>query len=275
MKERDGSTNAQFAGSIPTLYDRHLGPVIFEPYAEELTRRVVVGPGGRVLEVACGTGIVTRRLRERLGENATLTATDLNVGMIECAKRKPGMPAGIEWRQADATALPFEDGLFDAVICQFGIMFVPDKAAAMREARRVLKPGGSFVFNVWGTLAQNPFARIVHETVADFFPTDPPDFYLVPFGFNDREIIRRMLEEAGFEAIEFEDVPLEGRAASAEEFAIGLVEGNPIAIAISERGVAETAEIVEAVAEAVAKELEDRPVKVRLHAIVVAAKRPK
>jgi ubiquinone/menaquinone biosynthesis C-methylase UbiE len=272
MKESVKDTNAQFAGSIPALYDKHKGPVIFEPYAENLVGRVTVPKGGRVLEVACGTGIVTQRLRARLDAGVHIVATDLNEDMIDCAKQKLASATGIEWRQADASALPFGDGEFDAVVCQFGIMFVPDKQAAMREARRVLKPGGTFLFNVWGTFSQNPFARIAHETIASFFPKDPPNFYLVPFGFNDRPTIQRMLEEAGFEAVKVDDVQLKGKSVSAADFAIGLVEGSPVSLAIRDRGVTAMAPIEAAVAKALARELGDRPVRVPMLAIVVTAK---
>jgi ubiquinone/menaquinone biosynthesis C-methylase UbiE len=154
--------NAQFAGSIPAAYDRYLGPILFQPYAQDLINRLKVGENSSVLELACGTGILTRVLRDRLPQTARLVATDLNEPMIATAARKFGQDELIEWKQADASSLPFEDGSFDAVVCQFGIMFVPDKALSAREAHRVLKPGGVFLFNVWDSLEHNDLGRIAH-----------------------------------------------------------------------------------------------------------------
>ena len=193
-------THARFTGSIPENYDRYLGPFLFEPYAQDLVRRLDAKEGARVLEIACGTGIVTRRLREHLPPASALVATDLNPPMLEIARRKLGAVKGIDWRQADACALPFPDASFDAAVCQFGLMFVPDKPAACREARRVLVKGGTFLLSTWGALAQNPVGRIAYETVASFFPADPPDFYTVPFGLHQPEVVRGFLAAGGFTA---------------------------------------------------------------------------
>jgi ubiquinone/menaquinone biosynthesis C-methylase UbiE len=230
--------NARFLGTIPELYDRHLGPVVFEPYAADLVRRVAVDPGASVLEVACGTGIVTRHLRQRLPATVKLTATDLNQPMIDYARSKPGFDAlePIEWRTADAAALPFPAASFDALVCQFGFMFVPDKDAAFREARRVLKGGGLLAFNVWDSLAHNAFGRIAHEIISGFFAADAPNFYQIPFGFHDPDVLRHLLEANGFGKIELDHVALGVRSASARSLATGLVKGNPVAIAIQERG---------------------------------------
>ena len=189
--------NAQFAGSIPAAYDRYLGPVLFQPYAEDLAARLKVDANGSVLELACGTGILTRILRDRLPAATRLVATDLNEPMIENAAQKFRQGEAVEWRQADASSLPFDDASFDAVVCQFGIMFVPDKALSAREAHRVLKPGGVFLFNVWDSMEYNDLGRIAHETISSFFEKDPPTFYQVPFGYHDQNEIRRVLESAG------------------------------------------------------------------------------
>ncbi|HKP92431.1 MAG TPA: methyltransferase domain-containing protein, partial [Chthoniobacterales bacterium] len=196
--------NALFAGSIPATYDRYLGPMFFEPYAEDLAGRLDVVENSLVLELACGTGIVTRKLRDRLPASAKLIATDLNEPMFRHAAIKFQKEEAVEWKQADACALPFGDQLFDAVVCEFGIMFVPDKALCAREARRVLKRGGTFLFNTWGSLPENPLGRIPHETIARFFEKDPPTFYQVPFGYYDRDEIKRTLEAAGFRQIRIE-----------------------------------------------------------------------
>src|SRR5215469_11847475 len=164
-------TDAVFAGSIPAFYDRYLGPLLFEPYARDLAGRLANIAQGRVLETAAGTGILVRTLPEAVA----IVATDLNQPMIDFAAAQPG-GGRVTWRQADALALPFEEKSFDAVACQFGVMFFPDKRAAYREARRVLKPGGRFVFSVWDRLAENELSQIVSETVAALFSEDQPRF---------------------------------------------------------------------------------------------------
>ena len=166
-------TSASFTGSIPEHYDTCSGPAIFDRWAEDFVRRLPEEIDGDVLEVACGTGVVTRRLRARLDPAVRLVATDLSGDMVAYARRKLGEPAGVEWREADAVALPFPDASFGAVVCQLGIMFVPDKAAAMREARRVLVPGGLFAFNVWDRLEANPHAKAVSDAIAALLPGDP------------------------------------------------------------------------------------------------------
>ena len=162
-------TSAGFTGSIPEHYDTAAGPAIFDRWAEDFVRRLPEFEGD-VLDVACGTGLVTRRLRARLDPAVRLVATVLSGDMVAYARRKLGEPAGVEWREADAVALPFPDGSFGAVVCQLGIMFVPDKAAAMREARRVLVPGGLFAFNVWDKLEANLHALAVSDAIAALLP---------------------------------------------------------------------------------------------------------
>lgn len=264
--------NAKFEGSIPENYDRYLGPVLFEPYARDLACRLEVQDGARVLEVACGTGIATRHLRDRLPPGARFVATDLNQPMLDHARRKLAATGGIEWRPADACALPFPDASFDAVLCQFGLMFVPDKAAALGEARRVLARGGTFLFNVWDSLERNRFARIAHETVAGFFPGDPPTFYQVPFSLHREDELRPLLAGAGFEGVRIERLSCDGESPSARELAIGLVDGNPVANAIRERGGIEIGRVKEAVAAAIGRAFGDRPVRIPLHALVVTAR---
>src|SRR5438034_4528997 len=189
--------NAQFAGSIPAAYDRYLGPVLFPPYAEDLAARLKVDANGSVLELACGTGILTRILRDRLPAATRLVATDLNEPMIQNAAQKFRQGEAVEWRQADASSLPFDDASFDAVACQFGIMFVPDKALSAREARRVLKPGGVFLFNVWDSMEHNDLGRIAHETISSFFGMGPPTFHQAPFGSQRRNEISPLRESVG------------------------------------------------------------------------------
>lgn len=259
--------NVVFAGAIPENYDRYLGPVIFEPYAEDLVSRLKGKKFERVLEIACGTGIVTRRLRDTLPATTEIVATDLNPDMFEFAKRKFEKRENIRWQQADACALPFADSSFDAVICQFGFMFVPDKAAAMREAYRVLNRNGLFHFNVWDSFDANPFADIANTTIASFFDRDPPKFYQIPFSLHDSGQVRELLRNAGFEKIEpfVETKPC--RANSAREFATGLVRGNPVGAEAEERGV-DPKKLIEAVAKQLAEGFGAAPFESTMQAIV-------
>ncbi len=219
--------HAAFAGSVPEYYERHLRRVFFEPYAEDMAARVQ-GQPGPFLELACGTGILTRRLLERLPADARLTSTDLNPPMLAEAQRQVAADPRVEWGQADMTALPFEAGRFGTVVCQFGFMFPSDKAAIFREARRMLRPGGSLLFSVWDSLEENPANPAVLRALSRLLPDDPPKFLEVPFGFHDEALIRRLMEAAGFTAIRIERVAKECRSPSAREFAVGLVRGTPL-----------------------------------------------
>ena len=263
--------NARFQGSIPELYDRHLGPVIFEPYAEDLARRVIADAPQPVLELASGTGILTAQLRARLAPSNRVVATDLNQAMIDYAQAKLGGTEQIDWQTADAANLPFPPNSFSAVACQFGLMFVPDKAAPFREAQRVLVDNGMFAFNVWDAFEHNPFGRLAHETIRGFFPTDPPNFYEVPFGFHDVDVLRRLLADNGFGYIQLERLTLEARSPTARSFAIGLVKGNPVCLTIQERGGA-LEPIVDALAAAFVRIGGDHPFRSTMQAIVVTAR---
>lgn len=263
-----------FVGRVPEHYDRYLTPLLFDPFAEDLVGRLAVRDGMRVLEVGCGTGIVTRRLVARLAGRGDVVATDLNEAMLAHARARLPDPGGVTWRQADATRLPFETGTFDAVLCQFAIMFFPDKAAGAREAFRVLKPGGAWLFNAFDALEHNPIQRLAHETIAAFFPADPPRFYTVPFGYHDTRVIESLLRDAGFEDVRCERVAKEGTSPSAEEAAIGLIDGNPVVGEIVQRRPDALGEIRAAVAARLARELGDRPVRGPLRAVVATARRP-
>jgi SAM-dependent methyltransferase len=262
--------NLSFSGSIPQLYDRYMGPVLFEPYAIDLARRVAANAGGPVLEMACGTGIVTKQLRAQLAPDVQIVATDLSQPMLDYAKTKLADLKNVDWRQADIAALPFADASFGAVVCQYGLMFVPDKQAAFREARRVLRTGGLFAFNVWDTVEKNPFASIIHEALAQLFPQDPPKFP-TPFSFCDHDVLRQLLSAHSFGEVNLETVILEARSESAKGLATGFIQGSPFSAAIQERGMPfETA--IEAATEALARHGGAAPFRSALQAVVVTAR---
>lgn len=267
-------THSEFVGSIPEIYDQHLGPLLFEHYAADLAGRLKVPPGGRVLELACGTGIATERLRAALPEDVEIVATDLNEAMLDFARNQRGDLAKVRYRVADALDLPFEDGSFDAVACQFGVMFFPDKAAGAREAARVLKPGGTYVFNVWDSLDRNPVIKITQDTIRGFFNGDSPTFLSTPFGYHALDPIVALLHDAGFGALDISVVPTVVERPSARDVALGCIEGNPGIHEIRARATAPVEEIVDAVAAALRQNFGDAPLRTPLQAIVMTAHKP-
>jgi ubiquinone/menaquinone biosynthesis C-methylase UbiE len=265
------SSAAEFSGSVPAFYDRYLGPVLFEPYAADLVSRLPAGDGLRVLEIACGTGILTRRLREALPDSAIVVATDLHEPMTAYARAAVPAP-GIIWEQADAQALAFHDGSFDVVVCQFGFMFLPDKVQGFREARRVLGPDGVLLANVWHSMEANPAVGAVHATLAKLFPADPPRFVETPYGYHDTERIRADLVEAGWKDVQLEDVCLQGLGPSAADFAAGFTLGTPLAHDLAERD-ANADTVTHALTDALIPVGGERPFKPALAATVISAAR--
>jgi ubiquinone/menaquinone biosynthesis C-methylase UbiE len=226
-----------FAGSIPENYDRYLVPLIFQGYADDMARRIAARSPKAVLETAAGSGVVTRALAAVLPLDAAYTATDLNPPMLDRAQRRQAGDARINWRQADAQALPFDDRSFDVVCCQFGAMFFPDRIKAYREAKRVLKPQGLFIFSVWDRIEENIFAHEVTEALAVLFPQDPPLFLArTPHGYHDLAVIRRDLDEAGFSDVRIETRPDQSRALSPRHAVIGYCEGSPLRGEIEAKG---------------------------------------
>ena len=243
---------ANFGGSIPEYYDRCLGPAWFEFYAGEIAGRLPVAPPGDVLELACGTGIVTRRLRGRLAPAVRLVASDLSPAMLDFARTKLAGVPGIEWREADAACLPFADGEFGAVVCAFGIMFVPDRQQAMREARRVLKEGGLMLLAVWDRIEDNPHAAVNAAVMREIFPGDEEMAFQMPYEMHDPGLLRPLLAEAGFRETRIERKQIRVEGVSARSIALGQVRGTPRSLLIEKRGVA-LDEAVERVSAALAK----------------------
>lgn len=243
------STDKVFAGSIPEFYDKHLVPLIFEPYAIDLAARLALRPLGSVLEIAAGTGVATRAMALALPEDVSIVATDLNQPMIDYASalstKRP-----VQWRQADAMKLPFEEATFDAVVCQFGAMFFPEKSGAYAEARRVLRPNGVFIFNVWDRIEENEFADAVTNAMQSLFPNDPPCFLArTPHGYHDIETIERDLASGGFKATpEIITLAARSKAVSCLIPAIAYCQGTPLRNEIEARDASRLGEATDAAA---------------------------
>ena len=266
------ATDKVFAGSVPEMYERLMVPLIFEPYALDLARRLAKTSPRAVLETAAGTGVVTRALASALPPQTRLVITDLNQPMLDHAKSRQPADDRIEWRQADALALPFEDRSFDAVACQFGAMFFPDKIQGYREARRVLKPGGHFFFNVWDRIEENDFADTVTQALAAVFPHDPPRFLArTPHGFHDEKKIRQELKAAGFSNVTVDAVDARSKAPSPRDPAIAYCQGTPLRNEIEARGAPGLEEATNRAADAMARRFGTGAVDGRIRAFVISA----
>jgi SAM-dependent methyltransferase len=270
---KSAETDKIFAGSIPKLYEELLVPLIFEPYAADLAARLQARAPARVLEIAAGTGVVTRAMAKTLG-GASIIATDLNPGMLEQARRT-GTSRPVEWRQADAAALPFEDRAFDAVVCQFGVMFFPDKAKAFSEARRVLAPGGLFLFNVWDRIEDNEFAEVVTAALETVFPNDPPRFMArIPHGYYDVGAVARDLAQGGFAASpRIDTLAARSRAASPRIPAMAYCQGTPLRNEIETRAATRLGEATDVAAQWIEKRFGGGAVDGKIQAHIVAVER--
>ena len=269
------NADAGFKGSIPEIYETHLVPLLFEPYAEDLVQRLRGRPLQRVLELAAGTGVVTRAMAKGLPKDVEIVATDLNPDML--AKGEAiGTARPVAWRTADATKLPFADASFDAVVVQFGVMFFPDRAQAYAEARRVLKPGGLFLFNVWDRLEHNDFSDVVSRSVAAAFPQDAPGFLArTPYAYHDAAAIKRDLQAGGFTvAAQIETVAHRSKASSARIPAIAICQGTPLRAEIERQSPSALQHATEVAAAAIEQRFGKGPVDGRIQAIVVAASAP-
>jgi ubiquinone/menaquinone biosynthesis C-methylase UbiE len=263
--------DSKFAGSIPALYDRYLGPLIFQPYATDLGERLADLKEGTLLETAAGTGVVTRTLARMMSKTVSIVATDLNQPMLDFAAGQFTAPQ-LTWRQANALSLPFPDGTFDVVVCQFGVMFFPDKSAAYREARRVLKAGGRFIFSSWDRLEENEVPNAVAEGIAGVFPDNPPRFMArTPHGYCDKDQIQSEVRQAGFRSVEVETVQRRSRAASHRDPAVGFCQGSPMRNEIEARDASRLAEATEAAAAAVKAKFGAGPIDGKIQAHVVTA----
>ena len=268
------ATDKLFAGSIPEIYERYLVPLIFQSYARDLAARVAMVDPKDVLETAAGTGVLTRAITSRLPAHVRIVATDLNQPMLNHAKSLQSHDDRIEWKQADALALPFEDQTFDVVACQFGVMFFPDKVAGYKEARRVLKPGGRFLLNVWDRISENEFADVVTEALATIFPQDPPRFMTrTPHCYHDVKKIGEELTAAGLADFSIDTVDHKSRASSPRDPAIAYCQGTPLRNEIEARDASRLEEATRAAADALARRFGNGPVEGRIRAHMVTAVR--
>ena len=260
-----------FTGATPRLYETHLVPLIFEPYATDLAERLASRSVTSVLEIAAGTGVVTRRLAAVLREDVSIVATDLNQLMLDEAA-EIGTARAVEWQQADAMRLPFADATFDAVVCQFGVMFFPDRPKAFAQVRRVLRPGGVFLFTAWDRIAENQFADTVTTAVGSLFPTDPPRFLArTPHGYHDPLTIERDVLTGFGASPRIETIAKRSKAASARIPAVAYCEGTPLRNEIEARDASRLAEATDVAAEAVAHRFGRGAVdgKIQAHVITV------
>jgi ubiquinone/menaquinone biosynthesis C-methylase UbiE len=261
-----------FTGSIPELYEHYLVPLIFEPYAQDLGSRLKKLKPHDVLETAAGTGVVTRAVASALPSSARLVVTDLNQAMLDIARPRLSQDTRIIWKQADALALPFADQSFDLVICQFGVMFFPDKYQGFKEAHRVLRPSGHFLFSVWDGISDNEFADVVTDALAQIFPNDPPRFLArTPHGYHDADEIRRDLVAAGFSHVQLEVIAHLSRCDSPRDPAMGYCQGTPLRNEIVARDSAALERATQQVSEALAQRFGNGPVKGKMQAIVFTA----
>jgi len=265
--------NSAFTGNIPENYDRYLGPMFFHSCAEDLAARIAERPTQQLLEIAAGTGIATRFIRDHLPNETHMMASDLNVDMLKHAEQKFSLDENIDFRSADAMQLPFEDAQFDVVTCQFGIMFCPDKAQVFREARRVLVPGGRLLFSIWDALAHNPLPRTTNEILAGFFDGNPPAFLHVPFSYHDQAIIRDDMAGAGLVDVAFTTLDGECVYDDPHLAALGVVTGSPLRIEIEQRGDTPLDDVVERVASGLGTAFGERDCRVPMRWIVISARR--
>jgi ubiquinone/menaquinone biosynthesis C-methylase UbiE len=263
--------HASYGGTIPEYYDRYLGPAWFDAFGADLVQRLDGGVAGDVLEIACGTGLVTRRLRERVDPERRLVASDVSRAMLEYARNALSDCRGIEWREADATRLPFEGGEFSAVVCAFGMMFVPDKRAAFSEARRVLKSGGTFLFNVWDRIEENPASAINAGVIEGLFPGDAGVRFRTPYEMHDPGPLRQLLHETGFREARIGKKRVEVDGVSARRIAIGQIRGTPRSLLLEKRGVS-LDDVIDKVTAALARAGGADPWRGTANAVVVEAR---
>ncbi|WP_160010004.1 class I SAM-dependent methyltransferase [Rhizobium sp. 18055] len=262
-----------FVGSIPEIYDTYMVPLIFEAYASDIARRVADAAPTRVLETAAGTGVVARALAPLLAPNASYIVSDLNQPMLDRAAARQGADKRIVWQQADALRLPFDPESFDAVACQFGAMFFPDRIAGYREALRVLKRHGRFIFNVWDRIEENDFARIVTDAARAIFPDDPPRFLSrTPHGYHDVALIEADLRASGFTTVDIITLQHQSSAADAHTAALAYCHGTPLRSEIEARDPKALNTVTDRATDAILEAYGEGPVSGNIQAHIIVAR---
>lgn len=264
--------SAKFVGSIPEFYDRGLGPVIFADFSAEMAQRVKALNPKLVVETAAGTGILTRALRDALPGRTKIIATDLSPPMLEMARRKFARGEPVVLQPADAVNLPFDDECCDLLVCQFGLMFFPDKEQSYRTAYRVLEDGGHYLVSVWDSHEFNQFAAATHQVVERLFPDNPPQFYAVPFSCSAIDPIKAGLMAAGFSSVEISVKRIDKLVPDLELFARGMVLGNPLADQIAARG-GDAEAVIAAILAELQERFGDEPMVLTLQEIVFTARK--
>ncbi|MCP3920293.1 MAG: methyltransferase domain-containing protein [bacterium] len=265
------NSDSSFTDDVARFYESTLVPLIFEPYADDLAARVRALEPSSVLEVACGTGVVTRALAKTLPPDCSITATDLNDAMVAHGEQV-GTTRPVVWRQANVMELPYADDSFDAVVCQFGVMFFPDRVAAYQEIRRVLRPGGTFLFNIWNGIADNEFADVVTRAVGGLYPDDPPVFLArTPHGHGSPAEIEADVEAAGFQRCALSQRDDISPAASPDQPAIAYCHGTPLRNEIEAREPGGLDRATAVSTAALRDRFGDGPLEGRISAVVVAA----
>jgi ubiquinone/menaquinone biosynthesis C-methylase UbiE len=262
---------SSFAGSVPANYDRFLGPLLFEPYAEEMVERLKMDQLRNVLELACGTGRVTRHLATMILDDGQLLATDVNPDMLELASIL--LPEeGVQWQVADATSLPFDGHMFDHVICQFGFMFFNDKQKAFQEIYRVLKPGGKLIFSVWDELSKNPRPAIIQQVLLELMGDEAPDMSEKgPYSFFDTDQITSMMTKAGFEHFHFDIVQKSSYYKDVDDIILGFVDGSPLSSFLDKQSQAFREDLIQKLRKALTAQFERYGWEVSMQAIIVEA----
>ncbi len=266
MRESD----AIFTSSIPELYDRHMAPIFMEPYANHLAARLSTTAHGTLLELAAGTGVLSRALARALPPSVSLVATDLSPSMLAYSSARSN--GRILWQQADAQNLPFPDCSFDGILCQLGVMFFPDKVAAYREARRVLRPAAQFQFLVWDRLEVNELSRAIYEAIATALPDGRAQFLArVPFAYFDATQIQSDLRAAGFSSVEIETIILPCYAPSPLDVATGICQGTPLRNELESHGPSHAHELTRTVAANLSTRFGPGPIRAQMQALLVSA----
>jgi ubiquinone/menaquinone biosynthesis C-methylase UbiE len=271
LPKEETNMSSYLEGSPETIarhYDLDQGPSLFPPFADDLARRVATHLPAHVLETAAGTGFLTRELRNLLPGSVSLTATDLVPMRLDVARPKFQADEQVEFQVADATKLPFPASSYDVVVCQFGVMFFPDKDKSYREVHRVLVGGGHYLFNVWDSHRYNPFGRLLHEAV------NPAGLeWTAPFSYHEIDPIKESLLSASFTSISATVVSLETTVPSAAVFARGAVLGSPLAAQLQESPTVAVEAVVDALTSAIRREFGPDPVRMPLQAIVFEARK--